>query len=89
MYQFWLLPGVVGVHIGNQRLETDSILADGVQSKRSQQCLVACHLYNTEMIGAHMEDALQIIPPEQRANHMNNGMGDVEFMETGEGQNNE
>ena len=35
-----------------------------------------------------MEDALQIIAPEQRANHMN-GMGNVEFMETGEGQNNE
>ena len=83
------VPGVVGVHIGNQRLEADSVLADGVQSKRSQQCLVACHLYDTEMIGAHMEDALQIIPPEQRANHMNNGMGDVAFMEAGEGQNNE
>ena len=81
-------PGVVGVHIGNQRLETDSILAEGVQSKRSQQCLVACHLYNTEMIGEHMENALHSIAPEQRANRMN-GKGNVEFIETGEGQNDE
>jgi len=78
-------PGVVGVHIGNQRLETDSILADGVHTKRSQQSLVACHLYNTEMLGEHMENALQIKAPEQRVNHMN-GMGNVEFVETGEGQ---
>ena len=81
-------PVIVGVHIGNQRLETDNMLAGGVQSKRSQQCLVACHLYNADMMGAHMEDALQIIAPELRAGHMN-GMGKVEFIETGEGQNNE
>ena len=82
-------PGVVGVHIGNQRLETDGTLADGVQSKRRQQCLVACHLYNTEMLGSHMEDALQIMTTEQHSNHMDNGKGDVEFMEMGESQNNE
>ena len=81
-------PGVVGVHIGNQRLETDSILAKGVHTKRSQQCLVACHLYNTEMIGEQMENALKIKVPEQRVNSMN-GVGNVEFMDTGEGQNNE
>ncbi|MGZ3625001.1 MAG: ABC transporter ATP-binding protein [Ktedonobacteraceae bacterium] len=81
-------PGVVGVHIGNQRLETDGTLADWVQSKRRQQCLVACHLYNTEMIGEHMEDALHSIAPEPRNNSMN-GKGNVEFIETGEGQNDE
>lgn len=81
-------PGVVGVHIGNQLLETDNILANGVHTKRSQQCLVACHLYNTEMIGEQMENALQIKAPEQRVNSMN-GVGNVEFMETREGQNNE
>ena len=81
-------PDVAGMHIGNQGLETDGILADGVQSKRSQQCLVACHLYNTEMMSEHMEDTLQIIAPQQRANHTN-GLGAVEFIETAEGQNNE
>jgi len=79
-------PDVVGVHIGHQRLETDNILADEMQSKRSQQCLVACHLYNTEMLGEHMEDALQSIAPEQRANNLN-GTENVAFMATGEVQN--
>ncbi len=81
-------PDIVGVHIGNQRLETDNILPDGVQSKRSQQCLVACHLYNAEMIGEHMENALHNIVPEQCVERVN-GKGNVEFIETGEGQENE
>lgn len=81
-------PGVVGVHISEQRLEPDNILAKSVQSKRSQQCLVACHLYNAELMSAHMEDALQIAVPDQHTDRINEDV-DVKCMETGGGQNNE
>jgi oligopeptide/dipeptide ABC transporter ATP-binding protein len=81
-------PGVVGVHIGEQRLEPDSKLAGGVQSKRSQKSQVACHLYNTEPLGMHMEDALQITAPETQASRVN-GVRDAESMKKGEGQNDE
>ena len=81
-------PGVVGVHIGEQRLEPDSKLADDVQSKRSQQCQVACHLFNVELLGTHMENALRITEPGPQTGRVN-GIGNVDFMESGEGQNNE
>ena len=81
-------PGVVGVHIGERHLEPDSSLVDGVQSKRSQKCQVACHLYNVELLGTHMENALQITAPEPRVSRLN-GIGDLDFEEAGEGQNNE
>ena len=80
-------PGVVGVHIGEHHLEPDSNLVDGVQSKRSQKCQVACHLYNIEQLGMHMEKALQITAPEPQASRLN-GIGDVDFKKAGEGQNN-
>jgi len=82
------LPSAVGVHIGEQRLEPDSKLADDVQSKRSQQCQVACHLYNVELLGTHMENALQISEPGPQTGHVN-GIGDVDFKKAGERQNNE
>ena len=82
------VPGVVGVHIGEQRLEPDSKLADDVQSKRSQQSQVACHLYNAQLLGMHMEDVLQITGHEPQVNSVN-GVGDVKFMEAGEGLDNE
>jgi peptide/nickel transport system ATP-binding protein len=82
------VPGVVGVHIGEQRLEPDSKLADDVQSKRSQQSQVACHLYNAQLLGMHMEDVLQITGHEPQANSVN-GAGDVKFMGAGEGLDNE
>jgi peptide/nickel transport system ATP-binding protein len=81
-------PGVVGVHVGEQRLEPDSEPANGAQSKRSQQGLVACHLYNTELLGMHMENVLQDIASKTQTGHVN-GVGDVDFKEAGEGENNE
>ncbi|HXZ04384.1 MAG TPA: ABC transporter ATP-binding protein [Ktedonobacteraceae bacterium] len=80
-------PGVVGVHIGEQHLEPDSKLAESVPSKRSQHCQVACHLYNTELLGKHMENALQITL-ESQASRVN-GVGNVDFKEVREGQHNE
>ena len=77
-------PGVVGVHIGEQRLKPDNKHEDKIQSKRSQQSQVACHLYNNELAGTHMVDALQITAPEPQSSRVN-GVGDVEYMETGEG----
>ena len=82
------VPSVSGVHIGEQRLEPDSKLADNVQSKRSQQSQVACHLYNAQLLGMHMEDVLQITGHEPQVNSVN-GVGDVKFMEAGEGLDNE
>jgi peptide/nickel transport system ATP-binding protein len=79
-------PSVFGVHIGEQRLEPDSKLADDVQSKRSQQCQVACHLYDVELLGAHMENVLQITKPGPQTCRVN-GIGDVDFKESGERQN--
>ena len=81
-------PGVVGLHIGEQYLEPDRKQADTIQSKRSQQCQVACHLYNTEQVGTHMEDALQITARAHQASRAN-GIGGMEFVETGEGKSNE
>jgi peptide/nickel transport system ATP-binding protein len=81
-------PDVVGVHIGEHHLEPDSRLVDGVQSKRSQKCLVACHLYNSELLGMHMENTLQITAPEPQASR-SNSVGDVDFKQAREGQNNE
>jgi peptide/nickel transport system ATP-binding protein len=81
-------PGIVGVHIGEQRLAPDNKQEDNIQSKRSQQCQVACHLYNTEVVGMHMEDALQITTLEHQASRMN-GIGGMEIIETGEGWSNE
>jgi peptide/nickel transport system ATP-binding protein len=77
-------PCVVGVHIGEQRLEPDYKQEDKIHSKRSQQCQVACHLYNTEQVCTHMEDALQITAREHLASRVN-GIGGLEFMEMGEG----
>jgi oligopeptide/dipeptide ABC transporter ATP-binding protein len=82
------VPSVVGVHIGEQRLEPDSKLADDVQSKRSQQCQVACHHYNVELLGTHMENALQISKPGPQTGRVN-GIKDVDFKKAGGGQNNE
>jgi len=80
-------PGVVGVHIGEQGLEQDSVLADNLRSKRSQQCQVACHLYYTELSSMLMDDVPQITALEPQANSVNS-VGNVECMDTGEGQHN-
>jgi peptide/nickel transport system ATP-binding protein len=80
-------PGVVGVHIGEQGLEQDSELADSLPSKRSQQCQVACHLYNSELLGMHLNDAPQITALEPQANSVDD-VGNVEFLDMGEGQHN-
>lgn len=82
------VPSVSGVHIGEQRLEPDSKLAEDVQSKRSQQCRVACHLYNVELLGMHMENELQLAKPGLQTDRLN-GIGDVDFKKAGEGQNDE
>jgi hypothetical protein len=81
-------PGVAGVHIGEQRLELGNKQEDTIQSKRSQQCQVACHLYNTELVDTHIEDVLQITAYETQASRVN-GVGDVGYMETGGGHCNE
>jgi peptide/nickel transport system ATP-binding protein len=81
-------PGIVGVHIGEQRLEPDIEPANGVQSKRSQQCQVACHLYNTELLDMHMENALWGAASKTQPGHVN-GVRDGDYKKAGEGQNNE
>jgi peptide/nickel transport system ATP-binding protein len=68
-------PGVVGLRIGKQRLKPDNKQEDKIQSKRSQQCQVACHLYNPELAGTHMVDVLQITAPEPQSSRVN-GVGD-------------
>ena len=88
-------PQIVGVHIGEQRLEPDSKLAGGISPSRSQKCQVACHLYNAERLGIHMDKALQITSSESQAMRETS---DVEVMdlrspgmnfEEEEGNNNE
>jgi len=45
-------PQLVGMHIGTQGLEPDGRLAGDVLPARSQQSLVACHLYNVDRLSA-------------------------------------
>jgi peptide/nickel transport system ATP-binding protein len=82
------MPGVVGVHIGEQRLEPDNAPRSSVQSRRSQESLVACHLYDPELVGRHMEDVLKITSTVLRSNNVN-GAGDKPNTEMEGGQNNE
>ena len=60
-------PQIVGVHIGERRLEPDSRMSGSVSPSRSQKCQVACHLYNAERLGVHMDKALQITSSESQA----------------------
>ena len=48
-------PQVVGMHVGTQGLEPDSIVAGDALSFRSQQSQVACHLYNAEYVGEYTQ----------------------------------
>ncbi|HXX77448.1 MAG TPA: ABC transporter ATP-binding protein [Ktedonobacteraceae bacterium] len=81
-------PAVVDVHIGEHCLEPDDGPIDAARLKRTQQSLVACHLYNPELVGRHMEEALKAAAPESLANNMN-GAESEPIMETGKGQGNE
>jgi peptide/nickel transport system ATP-binding protein len=89
-------PQIVGVHIGEQRLEPDSRLAGSVSPSRSQKCQVACHLYNAERLSVHMEKALQITSSESQASRETSDVEVVDlrspgmnFEEEEEGKNNE
>jgi peptide/nickel transport system ATP-binding protein len=81
-------PAVVGVHIGEQHLEPDNEPVDVSRSKRTRESLVACHLYNPDLVGRHMEDLLKATSPVSLANNLN-GAGVEPIMETGKGQSNE
>ncbi|MBA2286552.1 MAG: ABC transporter ATP-binding protein [Ktedonobacteraceae bacterium] len=48
-------PQRTGVHIGTHGLEPGSELAGAVMSTRAQECQVACHLYNTELVSMAAE----------------------------------
>jgi peptide/nickel transport system ATP-binding protein len=81
-------PAIMGVHIGEKQLEPDDETIDASHLKRTQQGLVACHLYNPDLVGRQMEDLLKATLPGSLANNMN-GTGVQPNMETGKGQNNE
>jgi oligopeptide/dipeptide ABC transporter ATP-binding protein len=81
-------PAVVGVHIGEHRLEPDNESVDVSHSKRTQESLVACHLYNPDLMSRHMEDLLRVNSPVSLANNVN-GAGVEPIMETGKEQSNE
>ncbi|HEY6410678.1 MAG TPA: ABC transporter ATP-binding protein, partial [Ktedonobacteraceae bacterium] len=97
-------PQVEGVHIGAQGLEPDGKLAGSVLSTRSQQCQVACHLYNAERVGTRFiasrsspDKVPHITTPEPQASRDGGvGVGVVDFkipglafQEQGEEKNNE
>ncbi len=77
-------PAIRGVHIGEDQLEPDDESIDASTLKRTQQSLVACHLYDPDLVGRRMEDLLKAASSRSLANKLN-GAGTESITGMGKG----